>query len=67
MRISNGQKRQIEDGIAELKKLSTLENAAFDNETKKKIKMWASWIDVYATKIEEGLNNNLWDGYYYNE
>ena len=73
MKISRGQERQIRDGIQELQKLSTLKTAHFSSDEaeneriKKEIRVWASWINVYATKIKEGMDNNLWDGYYYNE
>ena len=67
MRLTSGQERQVKDGIRELRKLATLESCSLDNETKEKMKTWVTWIDVYVEKIESALNNDLWDGYYYNE
>lgn len=67
MELRNGAVRQIEDGIKELKELETLKNCCLPEEVKKEMKYWVTWIGVYAQKIEDAMNDRLWDGYYYDE
>ena len=66
-KLRYGAVRQIEDGIKELKELETLENCNLPEEIKKEMKSWVTWIGVYAQKIEDAMNDDLWDGYYYDE
>lgn len=64
-RLRDGAVMQIMDGVKELKSLSTLESCCLPEETKKEMKGWATWIAVYAQQIEDAMNDELWDNYYY--
>lgn len=63
MYMKQGQILQIREAVEELHRLASLETCGLDDETKKKMKLWVSWIDVYADKIERALDNDLDDRY----
>jgi hypothetical protein len=60
MYLNKNQELQINEGIRELKKLATLETCSLDNDTKEKMKLWVTWIDVYAQEIKDALENKIW-------
>ena len=63
MYMKQGQILQIREAVKEIKKIATMKNCTLDNETKKKIKLWVMWFDIYANKINDALDNNLDEKY----
>lgn len=63
MYMKQGQIMQIRDGVEEIKRLATLETCGLDEETKEKMKLWVTWFDVYANKIERALDGDIDEKY----
>lgn len=60
-RLTNMELYTIREAITEIKKLSSMENCAYKNDKTidvEKLKMWLTWFDVYADKIDKIVNNN---------